>query len=153
MELCLTYWSWVGSPLVWHSEPSTQYACVAVCIYVQASLDLFVAGLLCLYVSIRMCLHIGGVPVCFTFSDVCRAFRCEPWTAVFNFFFFLLAVFHGLITQVFTPNHRKHLSVTTVCRQKIAQGKDRQEEGKGCRVRHREGKSRKSRNNSVCLSD
>lgn len=46
-------------------------------------------------------------------------------------FWFLIVVQRGLITQVFTPNHRKHLSVMTVCWQTLPEGKKKREGGGG----------------------
>lgn len=58
---------------------------------------------------------------------------------------------HGLITQVFTPNHRKLLSVTTVYWQSLPEGKKKKKKGReGGRDRGRE--IERDVKSSVCLS-
>lgn len=67
---------------------------------------------------------------------------CDPcWIFFFFLFFFCfwVVVQHGLITQVFTPNHRKLLSVTTVYWQTLPEWKKEKKGRERQRKRDREG--------------
>ncbi len=110
---------------------SLNQACAAVCVFMSMHVCACVSAgfvYICVNAWVRMCAHMcHDLVVCLWY--ICsRAVSegCEPWWG----FFFWVVVHCGLITQVFTLNHRKRLSVTTVCRQTSPEGKKDREGGK-----------------------
>lgn len=96
-----------------------------VCVCMHSCLCLFCKICLSVYdcVSVPLvCGYTTWLWVCFIYSHALSE-GCEFWLSSF---FFLVVVSCDLITQVFTPNNRKPMSVITVCLQSLPEENKRQ---------------------------